>query len=314
MKLSLFSGIRVFACVLLLFGVNDAFADDGFRYPFDQVAHPDCRFSEWSTLDDECKIDMPRIENADYERYKNDFLYQRLYTVLWGATYKYGWDVGQGSHLGIDVATSRGTPVVSIADGTVVQAGWLGGWGNTVTVRHRLEDGSYLFSNYAHLSKISVVSGQSVASGEKLGEVGSTGNSTGNHLHFQIDTTDQSHPYYYITCGAGRNPFDIVNGGLCRTWLENNTIDPIAFLESGELLAQAPTVTKETVEKIKEQPRVVIDQTEVESREEILKKELDIFLEDHTIRVSLTTLERNIPLGGTVEGAIIVKRKRKPFT
>lgn len=75
------------------------------------------------------------------------------------------------------------------------------GWGNTVSIKHILSDGKALYSNYSHLSKTNVTKGAFVKASDKIGEVGNTGNSYGNHLHFQLDTGNQSHPYYYITCG-----------------------------------------------------------------------------------------------------------------
>jgi murein DD-endopeptidase MepM/ murein hydrolase activator NlpD len=169
-----------------------------FVYPIDQIAKPACRYSAWSTLDDGCKMTLPRITGADYTKFKDDKVYRRIYSVLWGATYAYGWDVGYGSHLGVDIATAQGTPVRSIGDGEVMSAGWQSGWGNTISIKHTLTDGIY--SNYAHLLKTSVVKGARLKAGDSIGEVGNTGNSYGNHLHFQIDSTNQAHPYYYVTC------------------------------------------------------------------------------------------------------------------
>lgn len=172
-----------------------------FVYPFDQIAKPACRYSNWGTLDGGCKMALPRIAGADYQKYKDNKEYRRIYSVLWGATYTYGWDVGYGSHLGIDIATAQGTPVRSIGDGEVLSAGWQAGWGNTVSIKHTLSDGKAIYSNYAHLLKTNVVKGTTVRAGDTIGEVGNTGNSYGNHLHFQIDATNQAHPYYYSTCG-----------------------------------------------------------------------------------------------------------------
>ncbi len=64
-----------------------------FVYPNDQIAKPACRYSAWSTLDDACKMKLPLITNADYASYKDNKEYRRIYSVLWGATYTYGWDV-----------------------------------------------------------------------------------------------------------------------------------------------------------------------------------------------------------------------------
>lgn len=85
-------------------------------------------------------------------------------------------------HHGIDYAAARGTPVVSVGAGRVLFSGRKGGYGNVVEVRHA-NDFSTL---YGHLNSISVRSGAHVRQGQVIGTVGSTGLSTGPHLHFQI--------------------------------------------------------------------------------------------------------------------------------
>jgi murein DD-endopeptidase MepM/ murein hydrolase activator NlpD len=89
-----------------------------------------------------------------------------------------------GYHTGVDFPVGTGTPIVSIASGEVVSAGDGGAYGNEVVILH--PDGHY--SQYAHLSSISVAVGQQVASGEQIGLSGSTGNVTGPHLHFEVRT------------------------------------------------------------------------------------------------------------------------------
>jgi murein DD-endopeptidase MepM/ murein hydrolase activator NlpD len=89
-----------------------------------------------------------------------------------------------GYHTGVDFAASTGTTVKSVANGTVVSAGWAGAYGNQVVIQH--EDGRY--SQYGHLSSLSVSAGESVSAGQQIGAVGSTGNSTGPHLHFEVRT------------------------------------------------------------------------------------------------------------------------------
>ncbi|WP_103503298.1 MULTISPECIES: M23 family metallopeptidase [Streptomyces] len=91
---------------------------------------------------------------------------------------------GSGYHTGVDFSAPSGATVKSIAGGTVVSAGWGGSYGNEVVIQH--EDGRY--SQYAHLSSISVSNGQSVGAGDQIGNVGTTGNSTGPHLHFEVRT------------------------------------------------------------------------------------------------------------------------------
>ncbi|NWF24894.1 peptidoglycan DD-metalloendopeptidase family protein [Streptomyces sp. PKU-EA00015] len=90
-----------------------------------------------------------------------------------------------GYHTGVDFIAGSGTSVKSVGPGTVVSAGWSGSYGNEVVIQHG--DGTY--SQYAHLSSLSVSSGQSVSGGEQIGLSGSTGNSTGPHLHFEIRTS-----------------------------------------------------------------------------------------------------------------------------
>jgi murein DD-endopeptidase MepM/ murein hydrolase activator NlpD len=85
-------------------------------------------------------------------------------------------------HEGIDIAAAAGTPIWAAADGAVIYAGWLGGYGNLVVVDH----GNGLATAYAHTSAILVAVGQHVTRGETIALVGSTGHSTGPHLHFEV--------------------------------------------------------------------------------------------------------------------------------
>lgn len=85
-------------------------------------------------------------------------------------------------HDGIDIAANYGNGVYAYADGKVVQAGWNGGYGNSILIDH----GNSLQTRYAHLSKISVNVGQKVTTGQRIGSVGSSGVSTGPHLHFEV--------------------------------------------------------------------------------------------------------------------------------
>jgi murein DD-endopeptidase MepM/ murein hydrolase activator NlpD len=89
---------------------------------------------------------------------------------------------GLRQHNGIDLAAPTGTPVESVGDGTVVRAGWNGGYGKYIEIKH---SAGYTTA-YAHLSKINVSKGDRVRQGELIGEVGSTGRSTGPHLHYEL--------------------------------------------------------------------------------------------------------------------------------
>ncbi len=85
-------------------------------------------------------------------------------------------------HQGLDIAAPMGTTVTAAAGGTVIMAQWYGGYGNYILIDH---GGSYS-TGYGHLSAMYVAAGQSVQRGQAIGAVGSTGQSTGPHLHFEV--------------------------------------------------------------------------------------------------------------------------------
>jgi murein DD-endopeptidase MepM/ murein hydrolase activator NlpD len=94
----------------------------------------------------------------------------------------FGW-VGGRRHTGVDIPADEGTPVGAAGRGVVVFAGWNdGGYGNLVVVKHRLGFESW----YAHLSRIAADEGEAVVGGTRIGYVGSTGHTTGPHLHFEV--------------------------------------------------------------------------------------------------------------------------------
>ena len=97
-------------------------------------------------------------------------------------TSRYGWRWGR-MHKGIDIAAPIGTPVLAAAPGFVLRAGWnYGGYGNLVDIQHA--DGSV--TRYAHNKRLLVQLGQPVEQGQQISEMGSTGYSTGPHLHFEV--------------------------------------------------------------------------------------------------------------------------------
>jgi murein DD-endopeptidase MepM/ murein hydrolase activator NlpD len=96
-------------------------------------------------------------------------------------TSRYGPRWGR-MHTGIDIAAPGGTPIGAAKAGTVLYTGWMGGYGNLVVLDH----GDDVVTLYAHQSRIAASEGQAVSQGQTLGYVGSTGRSTGNHLHFEI--------------------------------------------------------------------------------------------------------------------------------
>lgn len=86
------------------------------------------------------------------------------------------------NHTGLDIASNQGTAVYASDGGTITLAGWNGGYGNCIMIDH----GNGYVTLYGHLSTISVSEGQTVSQGDTIGAVGSTGNSTGPHLHFEV--------------------------------------------------------------------------------------------------------------------------------
>lgn len=127
---------------------------------------------------------------------------RRNYGVVQGkrVSSNFGWRThpitGRRSfHDGVDIAASYGNGAYAYSSGTVTFAGWNGGYGKVVYIDH----GNGLQTRYAHLSKIYVRKGQQVSAGQKIGAVGSTGNSTGPHLHFEVrkNGTPQN-PFNYI--------------------------------------------------------------------------------------------------------------------
>lgn len=100
-----------------------------------------------------------------------------------------------GTHTGLDIAISLGTPIKAASAGVVSYAGWKGSYGYLVVIEHTNSIKTY----YAHCSKIYVSEGQQVSQGETIAAVGSTGNSTGPHLHLEIRVNDKPrNPQSYL--------------------------------------------------------------------------------------------------------------------
>ena len=103
---------------------------------------------------------------------------------------------GNAGHRGTDIPAPEGTPILAAHSGTVLVSGWNDSYGNQVL----LDNGTGLSTRYAHMIKTAVTAGETVTAGQVIGYVGSTGDSTGNHLHFEV-----------MQNGARCNPLSVVN-------------------------------------------------------------------------------------------------------
>lgn len=247
-------------------------SSDKVIYPLKQISKLECRFNEFADLAENCKQDLLILNTKDYKKYAtkdwgyND--YTRLYTMLWWASYKYGWDVWNGGHIWTDIATSKWTPVYSMADWTVLKAKTDTALWNYISIEHKIK-GKTVVSNYAHLSKLWVNAGDKVSVWDKIWEVWSTWNSTWNHLHFQIDLSSASHPYYYDYSKCPYSYYNITENGLCIEELGKNTIDPLLFLETSWAILDSittsivvkPDTTKDTSTNTNNNDLSIFDRT-----------------------------------------------------
>ncbi|NTW05218.1 MAG: M23 family metallopeptidase [Peptococcaceae bacterium] len=125
-------------------------------------------------------------ENDEYFNFKHNELYRWPLEDYHEITSAYGWRVhpilrDMIFHKGIDIACPKGTPILSAWSGKVLLAGWISGYGKMIMINH----GKYK-TVYGHLDKIRVKIGQEIDQGQNIGNAGSTGLSSGDHLHFEI--------------------------------------------------------------------------------------------------------------------------------
>ena len=176
--------------------------EDGDDYSYDRDEDGDDYSYDRSDAEDDYEEDSFSYEDDyysdDYEDDSYDYSYDSYSSSSSGAwmiwpsytdylSSPYGYRVNPVSgiyklHAGVDIAASYGTNIYAAASGTVILAGDNGGYGNCVMINH----GNGYTTLYGHMSSIAVYDGQSVSQGDTIGYVGSTGNSTGPHLHFEV--------------------------------------------------------------------------------------------------------------------------------
>ncbi|MEO7654742.1 MAG: M23 family metallopeptidase, partial [Sphingomicrobium sp.] len=150
---------------------------DGIGGPLESVGNPTFKalFNSWKKLD---QLQDGVIAIPSDKPIKHDVAFTSGYGVRSDP-----FRSGAAMHPGIDLAGPVGTPIQATADGAVVRAGWnSGGYGNLVEIDH----GRGITTRYAHLSAMSVKTGDRIARGEIVGRMGSTGRSTGSHLHYEV--------------------------------------------------------------------------------------------------------------------------------
>jgi len=145
--------------------------------PFESVGNPTFKalFNSWKKLD---QLQSDIIAIPSDKPVKTDVVFTSGFGVRADP-----FHAGAAMHPGIDLSGSYGTPIYATADGTVLRAGWnSGGYGNLVELDH----GRGITTRYGHMSAILVHEGDHVTRGEQIGRMGSTGRSTGNHLHYEV--------------------------------------------------------------------------------------------------------------------------------
>lgn len=241
--------------------------DSEISYPLKEVSKLECRYDEFSELSSNCKEDLPILNTKDYTKYAtkdwgyND--YTRRYTVLWWSSYKYWWDVWNGWHMWVDIATSKWTPVYSVAEWIVINAKELIALWNNVTIKHSI-NWKTVVSSYSHLSKINVNLWDKITMWEKIWEVWSTWNSTWNHLHFQIDLENNYYPSYYDYKSCPYSYYEISENWVCFNELKKLTIDPLLFLETNWNILNNIKTTTVSRDNFKQEPSVTTNSNEID--------------------------------------------------
>ena len=174
--------------------------------------------------------------------------YRQPFRGSWPISQGYGEKDTSAFHTGIDYACPTGTEILASADGVVMHAGWLnGGWGNAVIILHAAHKSTL----YAHLSEVKTFKNQKVKQGEVIGLSGSTGNSTGPHLHFEARKDWQNYQTHFdpmtlplmsvddsIPFSDTERPAVVVPVGVCRIACDS------AFVRDWETIQRQFTIPK----------------------------------------------------------------------
>lgn len=206
------------------------------------------------------KYDLPNLANL-----------WRRFTTLYTGNYLPGdMRIWVGSHPGVDIVPPvKNAPVYACLDGEVFMAENKGSYGNIVVLKHEwtyeptdFSKKTTLFSCHLHLSEIDVKVGDQVSEGTQIGKTGNTWNSTGEHLHFQIDRAEAPYHAYWPFTGAEQQAAKLdfmwaVNAGLGLDNVYKYTIDPLVYLDKVDAYRNNSTSTAPKIETKVEVAKVV---------------------------------------------------------
>lgn len=250
-------------------------------YPIQQVSTIDCRTEYWEEMQPWCKINLPKINGANYETYKDSTVHKQIYTVLRAAPYKDSRNQNIWAHAGVDIATARGTPLFSIWEGEVTYAGRQNWYGNVVKIKY-LFQGKYIHAIYAHMDTIETEAGKKVSAWQRIWTVGNSGTTFWAlwwfHVHFEINKDNGWRPMYaYLSCpDLSKGHMTIIQEWLCREQLLANQYDPIVLFEQNRLwnvIQDKPTQDIQDPSTINENTETVVDDTIVDEKEIVEEKE-----------------------------------------
>lgn len=139
-------------------------------------------------------VSMPSINPVEIMNFSSGFGYRHAPTK--GAS---------SNHKGVDIPGPIGTPIYATADGTIGRAQWVNGYGKYVEIEH----GNEVETRYGHMSALNVVAGQKVKQGDVIGYMGSTGRSTGSHLHYEVRVNGIAvNPMAFLAPASGKKAAD----------------------------------------------------------------------------------------------------------
>ena len=183
--------------------VSKVATQDGDDSRFQQL------FAKWETADgvrpktQAPAVSLPSRTPLDTVRMTSDYG-MRTHPVLGG----------RRAHKGIDLSAPTGTPIYATADGVVSKAGPFSSYGNFVSIEH----GASVETRYAHMSRVATTVGAHVKKGDLIGYVGSTGRSTGAHLHYEVRVGGESvNPVPYMHANQGKQAFALAMASGTRT-------------------------------------------------------------------------------------------------